>query len=195
MVSRRKNKEFSSVEEVNIFDPEVRLDPKLIAAVVQKAQLDSLTKRTEAQIQNDIAAINNRASAITVGTAFGGTIEISLRKPNGESVYVVVQPVEAIELIHQLAAASGCHIHLQPREDFASWRKWKPDTNRYEHPQVEHAPHSEYPKELFGARELPPPEKQPGMQPKLMAKEKENAVATKKAVNKRSPKRSRSTTK
>ena len=67
----------------------------------------------------------NRARSITVGTAFGGTTEIGMRCNDGRFVWTLMQPVEAIELIHQLAANVGCHINLAPRRDFSSWRDWR----------------------------------------------------------------------
>lgn len=67
----------------------------------------------------------NRARSITVGTAFGGTTEIGMRCNDGRFVWTTMQPVEVIELIHQLAANVGCHLHLSPRRDFASWRDWR----------------------------------------------------------------------
>lgn len=67
----------------------------------------------------------NRARSVTVGTAFGGTTEISMRGEGGLSIWCVMQPVEVIELIHQLAANAGCHISIKPRDDFSSWREWR----------------------------------------------------------------------
>lgn len=67
----------------------------------------------------------NRARSVTVGTAFGGVSEICMRSSNGEFIYALLQPVEVIEIIHQLAASVGCHIQLAPRRDFSSWREWK----------------------------------------------------------------------
>lgn len=66
----------------------------------------------------------SRARAITVGTAFGGTTEISIRGDGGDTLWCLMQPVEVMELIHQLSANIGCHIHIQPRKDFSSWREW-----------------------------------------------------------------------
>jgi len=66
----------------------------------------------------------SRARAITVGTAFGGTTEISIRGEGGDTLWCLMQPVEVIELINQLSANIGCHIHIQPRKDFSSWREW-----------------------------------------------------------------------
>lgn len=75
----------------------------------------------------------NRGRSISVGTAFGGVIEVSIRANDGRSMYVPLQPVEAIELIHQMAGAAGCHLALKPREDFASWRDWKTTDGELEH--------------------------------------------------------------
>ena len=163
--------------------------------LIQEIALDAEIK--------ELKASRNRARSITAGNAGGGTIEIIMRGPSGDFLYTILQPVEAIEFIHQLSAATGCHLQLTPRKDFASWRGWKiseegllqaagPQTL----PGVGHPPHAnDMAEHMNVGANLPAPEQQPGMQPKLMAKEKENAVATKKAVNKRSPKRSRSTAK
>jgi hypothetical protein len=73
----------------------------------------------------DLESQLNRARSITVGTAFGGTTEISMRSNAGNVLYSIMQPVEVIELIHQLAANVGCHILVKPRDDFSSWREWR----------------------------------------------------------------------
>lgn len=67
----------------------------------------------------------NRARSVVVGTAFGGTTEVSMRGDGGRFLWCVMQPVEVIELIHQLAANVGCHIAIKPRDDFGSWREWR----------------------------------------------------------------------
>jgi hypothetical protein len=67
----------------------------------------------------------NRARSITVGTSFGGTSEIMMRTDGGRHLWCVMQPVEVIELIHQLAANVGCNAQITPRKDFASWRDWR----------------------------------------------------------------------
>lgn len=73
----------------------------------------------------------NRARSITVGTAFGGTTEVSMRGNGDRFLYSLMQPVEVIELIHQLAANIGCHIAIKPRDDFGSWREWRiPDADK-----------------------------------------------------------------
>jgi hypothetical protein len=87
-------------------------------------------KRKIREIQNaqqveNIASGLNRARSITVGTAFGGTTEVMMRSDGGRHIWCVMQPVEVIELIHQLAANVGCSADLTPRKDFSSWRDWR----------------------------------------------------------------------
>ncbi len=120
-------------------------------------------------IENDIAANQNRARAVTVGTAFGGATELMMRKSDGNVVYAILQPVEVIELLHQLAAGVGCHLQLRPREDFSSWRSWKTETPEEIRHLNGHPPFASdmNPHELR-ARMLPKPENQPGLQPALM---------------------------
>lgn len=45
----------------------------------------------------------NRARSITVGTAFGGAIEVNMRG-DYHSLWCILNPVEAVELLEQLAA-------------------------------------------------------------------------------------------
>ena len=66
----------------------------------------------------------NRARSITVGTAFGGVVEVNMRSDAG-SVYAQMQPTEAIELIEQLAAGVGVEIAMRPKQNFSSWRGWE----------------------------------------------------------------------
>ena len=88
----------------------------------------------------DAQSTDNRARSITVGTAFGGTTEIMMRSDAGRHIWCIMQPVEVIELIHQLAANVGCHIHIKPRQDFGSWRDWKVTEEERLHYNG-HAPH------------------------------------------------------
>jgi hypothetical protein len=158
----------------------------------KKKRLDDiLAQQDVANFQADL----NRARSVTVGTSFGGTTEVSMRAPNGSNIWCVMQPVEVIELIHQLAANVGCHIHLQPRKDFSSWRDWKYTEEELIHfrgpqtlPGVGHsppvndmAPHQEK------GQALPPPEAQPGLK---ITRSNKNVVAIKKTVDRRSTKRS-----
>jgi len=138
----------------------------------------------------------NRARSVTVGTAFGGTTEVGMRTHSGIYAFSILQPVETIELIHQLAANVGCHLHLLPRKDFSSWRDWKVSEDELRHFRGEqltsgvgHPPHLTQ-KSVDQLWELEhkmlEPEEQPGLAVNIPQKtEKKNAVATKKAVNKR----------
>lgn len=125
-----------------------------------------------------------RARSVLVGTAFGGTTEISLRNMDGSVTWALLQPVEAIELIHQLAATVGCHINLQPRDDFSSWREWRVSEAEKKHLNGHPPFANELP--LDRRHSLPSPEEQPGMN---INRSNDYAVATKKTVNKRSTKR------
>jgi hypothetical protein len=157
----------------------------------------------------------DRARSITVGTAFGGTAELSMRRNDGRTTWVLLQPVEVIELIHQLAANVGCHIQLKPRQDFASWRGWVPSNDNaigFDNPSlktlaVEDNPPMAVPydtgigfpatvseEEKFiqqhkGTKNLLP-EEQPGLNIKTTSRrDKDETMATKKTINKRSSKR------
>ena len=152
---------------------------------------------------NSLTEAANRARAVTVGTCFGGTVEISMRRVDGSNTFAILQPVEVIELIHQLAAGVGCHIHIQPRKDFASWRDWKYTEEELAHyrgvqhfPGVGHPPHSnDLTQHMQVGANLPNPEQQPGMQPALMARSNENeqTVATQKTVGRKRTKRAATT--
>ena len=65
-----------------------------------------------------------RARSITVGTAFGGVVEINMRS-DAATLHAQMQPTEAIELIEQLAAGVGVDIAMRPKQNFASWRGWE----------------------------------------------------------------------
>jgi hypothetical protein len=146
-----------------------------------QTKLDAI--RAQQQIKGYEEALN-RARSVTVGTAFGGSTELTMRGQGSAFTYAILQPVEVVELIHQLAANIGCHLNLQPRGDFASWRDWNHTEDELTHfrglqslPGVGHPPHS---------RLDPPHAKQ---LPKLEIKEeRQHAVAAKKVINKRSPK-------
>lgn len=88
----------------------------------RQRKIDAITRQQE--IVNFKAELN-RARSVTVGTAFGGTTELSMRGNSGSTIWCLMQPVEVIELIHQLAANVGCHIAIKPRDDFGSWREWR----------------------------------------------------------------------
>lgn len=80
--------------------------------------------RNQQELANRMGELS-RARSVTVGTAFGGTTELSMRAADGTHIWCLMQPAETIELIHQLSANVGCHIALKPRDDFSSWREWR----------------------------------------------------------------------
>lgn len=90
----------------------------------EKIKKRLLKIQEEQELANRVGELN-RARSVTVGTAFGGTTEISMRATDGTHIWCLMQPVEVIELIHQLSANVGCHIQLKARDDFSSWREWR----------------------------------------------------------------------
>lgn len=97
--------------------------PKETKARLEALEAERAVYEAEQAFRN-LKSNASRARAITVGTAFGGTTEISIRGDGGDTLWCLMQPVEVIELINQLSANIGCHIHIQPRKDFSSWREW-----------------------------------------------------------------------
>jgi|TARA_R110001606_G_scaffold394123_1_gene564735 hypothetical protein len=163
----------------------------------EKELQKELDKRHKLRQLETLEANDTRAQSVTVGTAGGGTVEITMRSPSGKFLWNTYQPVEVIELINQLAAGVGCHIQILPRQDFASWRDWKITPEELEHARgvqpfqgVGHSPHPK----MLGREEYTAGMKQKVLSPIKEFQEKEN-VATKKAVNKRSTKRSRTSSK
>jgi len=81
----------------------------------------------EAYEQNELDSVvssRHRARSITVGTAFGGVCEVTLRSETN-FLYAQMQPTEVVELIEQLAAGIGVEIAMRPKQNFASWRGWE----------------------------------------------------------------------
>lgn len=137
-----------------------------MSIIDKKLEKEYQRKMQQQNFEDTAAANRNRARSVTVGTAFGGVTELMMRKNDGNCVWATLQPVEVIELIHQLAAGIGCQLFLQPREDFASWRSWSPGDTRLLNGHPPHA--SDINPHELRARILPKPENQPGMQPALM---------------------------
>ena len=151
----------------------------------------------ERQQQQQLEALDsnrNRAQAVSIGMSASGTTEITMRGVNGQFLWNVYQPVQVTEFIHQLAASIGCHIYIQPRDDFGSWREWREPT------AAERLHLNGFPPfagQQIGYEKvglLKQEQHIPGLTNQEKVTEKEN-VATKKAVNKRTTKRSRTTTK
>lgn len=147
---------------------------------------DVITRLANGEIPKEVS---ERARSITVGTCFGGTVEIGMRRQDGEHTFGVFQPVEVIELIHQLAASVGCHVALKPRTDFSSWRRWKVEPHMDAGPNWPPFVNDLEPHKTVGAQ-MPHALEQPGMQPALMARsENEQTVATQKTVGRKRTKR------
>lgn len=122
------------------------------------------------ELEASLKELGGRARSVTIGTAFGGAVELSLRGEGGVHTWAILQPIEAIELIHQMAAAVGCHISLAPRRDFASWRSWNYSQEELDHYRGAdshigggHPPHTKAIEPGSYGTSLPSPEEQPGM--------------------------------
>lgn len=106
----------------------------------KKLRQKSLDQSTYQQEIASHQAELNRARSVTVGTAFGGMTELSMRAIDGKTIWCIMQPVEVVELVHQLSANIGCHIAIKPRDDFSSWREWRVSDAEKKHLNG-HAPH------------------------------------------------------
>ena len=165
--------------------------------MTEKELQKEIDRRHKLRQLETLEANETRAQSLTVGTAGGGSVEITMRSSSGRFLWNTYQPVEIIEFINQLAAGIGCHIQIVPRQDFASWRDWRITPEELEHARgiqpfqgVGHSPHPK----MLGREEHTAGMAQKIAPLKKEVQEKEN-VATKKAVNKRSTKRSRTSTK
>ena len=136
-----------------------------------------------------------RARSITVGTAFGGVTEISMRGEGSEYLWVLMQPVEVTEFIHQLAGSIGCHINVQPRNDFASWRSWRTDKDLQLGLTTQHPTHpNDIDRHWAVGTVLPAPEEQPGLTLKPESNNESLPLAATKNIDKRKSKRTPKTT-
>ena len=79
---------------------------------------------------NSLLQNRNRARSITVGTCFGGIVEVSMRGDFG-SMHTPLHPVEAVEFLEQLAAACGLEIAMRPKQNFSTWRAWDEEDAGY----------------------------------------------------------------
>ena len=87
--------------------------------------LEKLKKLSqEREIHHREVNEKTRARSLTVGTAGGGILEISLRSDYYGAIWYQLHPVEAVEVIGQIAAAAGLEVGIRPRKDFATWRPW-----------------------------------------------------------------------
>lgn len=152
-----------------------------------------IKKHQQKMAEEDLGSQLNRARSITIGTAFGGTTEVMMRRSNGEVVWCVLQPVEVMELIHQLSANIGCHINIIPRQDFGSWRDWRLTPEELEHYRgiqplqgVGYAPHvNDMAPHANKGSVLPPPKLQPGL---AISNNEENIITIEKPTKTRNKK-------
>lgn len=80
--------------------------------------------------ENEYASLKQnqtRARSLAVGTTTGGIIEVSMRG-DFSNLWYLLHPVEAVEIIEQLAAAAGLQVALRPKQDFSTWRSWDLET-------------------------------------------------------------------
>tara|TARA_R110002126_G_scaffold4598_1_gene24280 strand:- start:1265 stop:1693 length:429 start_codon:yes stop_codon:yes gene_type:complete len=140
--------------------------------MTEKEIEEELARKQKMIRLSQLNAEDCRAQTLSIGNAGGGTSEITMRSTSGTFLWNTYQPAEVIEFIHQLAANIGCHIHIAPREDFASWRNWDSTATWAPFPSI-----NQENKHKLGARNEELPEK---------LQEDENEMATKKAINKRS---------
>jgi hypothetical protein len=103
---------------------------------------------------------------------------------DGKHLWAILQASEVIELVHQLAATVGCHIHIQPRKDFASWRQWN-ETSQPLLQESRDVQPVKTPRAKLAHKEQ--------LGPKVPVRSNENVMATKKTINKRSTKRAAKT--
>ena len=130
-----------------------------------------------------------RSRSMTVGTAFGGVTELSMRSDGGQTLWCLMQPVEVIELIHQLAANVGCRINLQPRSDFSSWRGWNVTEQALLHGNG-HAPVTDdFDAGMKVGLSAPTALPETNVNFEIPNRSDEHVVATKKTVNRRNTKR------
>jgi hypothetical protein len=169
-----------------------------MSVLTKKEIRERARKQEKLYIEADYSAVQKRARSVTVGTSFGGTVEVMMRKADGDIIWATLQPVEVVELINQLAAGIGCHIHIQPRKDFASWRNWKYSEEELSHFRganningTGHPPHAKSDGDEKYKTSLPAPEQQPGLQPAMMARSNgnEQTLATQKTVGRKRTKR------
>lgn len=153
--------------------------------IVRTPDVEEYEAKTKARkLKADMDSMLTRCRSLTVGSCGGGQIEMTMRSNEEYWTWHIMQPVEVIELIHQLAAQVGCHIAVKPRKDFASWREWNHDEEELAHfgPWAPHPDKSQKALEKETAMKLPDPHQQPGTAPSKLAREEENVVAIEKTL-------------
>jgi hypothetical protein len=158
---------------------------------MNKKEFRQKLEEKQQQLQLDCLDSNRcRAQSVSIGMSASGTTEITMRGDDGTFLWNAYQPVQVTEFIHQLAASIGCHIHIQPRNDFGSWREWR-EVSEEEKIHLNGFP--PFAGQLQGTERVGY-SNDPRLVNHERVTEKEH-VATKKAVNKRSTKRRRASSK
>jgi hypothetical protein len=57
-----------------------------------------------------------RGRSLAIGVSLNGVIEIVIRHNNGQCAWVVLNTHEVVTLVHQIAAALGCCVTLEPQK-------------------------------------------------------------------------------
>lgn len=89
-----------------------------------REKIDQLAEENE---YYSLLANKDRARSVTIGNTSGGLIEIVMRSDRG-MIHHILRPVEAVEIMEQLAAAAGLEIAKRPKQDFTAWRSWDLNT-------------------------------------------------------------------
>lgn len=85
---------------------------------------EKLRKLEEENQYQGMLMTRERARSVTVGNCGNGMIEIGMRSDFG-SLWTLLQPVEAVELLEQIAAACGVEVATRPKQNFSAWRQWE----------------------------------------------------------------------
>ena len=151
--------------------------------MAKKEETEIRKKIKEMYEENEYASLGqnrNRARSVTVGTAFGGAIEVNMRG-DFHSLWCILSPVEAVEMLEQLAAAAGVQVATKPKDDFSAWRGWDVDNVNHIHWKGA-APWQVSPENRNAPKELEAPKEPKQLLP---GKEEETLKKTKRSIRKR----------
>jgi len=103
---------------------------------IKKERVSKTRKLIHAECEaNELADLKQRqtrARSFSIGTTTGGIVELNMRG-DFATLWYQVNPVEAVELIEQLASAIGLEIAKRPKNDFTSWRTWDANMPDFSH--------------------------------------------------------------
>lgn len=85
----------------------------------------------ENEFHNMMDNTRHRGRSLTVGNSYSGVIEVAIRNEFNH-MWIIMQPVEAVEIMEQIAAACGIEIAMRPKQNFTSWRSWNIDCDGVE---------------------------------------------------------------